>query len=347
MESTHCALVVAIEFPLPESGMPERPNTYFDRALAQPLANQLAFELAKHLPSLDGLGLVWMAACYDQAQILRPELPVHAALAGLYLAGTRENQAAQVMTLQALRSEAPVPALKVDERLLGGAMVLLPFAIVGARDRVAQARTILEEKLLDAGLADARTAWMLNQALGANAEHARLMTLDDLAALCAVQLEHAGLSPVWDILETAIFRPGVGAQSQVGNVQLVLAQNVLQATFYGPQFGRQSPADFEAYCDQVLLARQASAVFSAHGLTPVEHMTAHGKLEIASSFWIDWLGDAPVSAICMRSDARLGVVFYDVYDANNTLIGRVFPRNATAHKDVLARFADQAPKLSA
>ncbi len=345
MDITHCALVVAIEFPVPESGMPERPQTYFDRALAQPLANQLAFELAKHLPSLDGLGLVWMAACYDQAQILRPELPVHAALAGLYLAGTRDNQAAQVMTLQALRGEAPVPALKVDQQLLGGAMVLLPFAIVGTSDRVAQARAILEEKLLDAGLADARTALMLNQALGANAEHARLMTIDDLAALCAVQLEHAGLSPVWEILEAAIFRPGAGAQGQIGNVQLVLEQNVLHATFIGPALGQQDATDFEAYCDQVLLARQASAVLSAHGLTPIEHMNAKGKLEIAPSFWIDWLGDAPVSALHMRTDARLGVVFYDLHDTSDALIGRVFPRHAGAHKDVLARFADQAPKL--
>ena len=369
METSHCALVVAIEFPVPESGAPARPNSYFERALAQPLANQLAFELGKQLPSLDGLGLVWMAACYDQAQILRPELPVHAALADLYVAATRNlatdgaKNGAQVMTLQALRGEAPVPALKVDERLLGGAMVLLPFAIVGAVDRVNQARTILEEKLLDTGLTDARTALMLNQALGCDAEHARLMTLDDLAAMCAMQLEHAGLAPVWEVLEAAIFRPNVTVSTQIGCAALHWHERKLSIETSGPgslfalaneptgklfalanePTGKLSLAE---YSDQVLQARQASAVLAAHGITATEKFCASATLEVGTSFWIDWFTDAPVSEIKVFSDPRLGVVLYQLYDAQNTLIGLVFPRLATAHRDVLRRFADQAPRVS-
>ena len=347
METTHCALVIAIEFPVPEMAMPARPNIYFDRALAQPLANQLAFELGKQLPSLDGLGLVWMAACYDQAQILRPELPVHAALAGLYTAamysasGDVRKNAAQVMTLQALRGAAPVPALTVDERLLGGAMVLLPFAIVGSADSVNQARAILEEKLLDTGLTDARTALMLSQALGCDAEHARLMTLDDLAALCAVQLEHAGLSPVWEVLEAAIFRPQISVATQIGCVALNWHAGKLMLETSGP--GELNLAE---YSDLVLQARQASAVLSAHGLTATEQFRASGALEVGISFWIDWFIDAPVSEVKVCSDPRLGVVLYQLYDAHNTLIGLVFPRQAGAHRDVLQRFADQAARLS-
>lgn len=357
METTHCALVVAIEFPVPESGLPARPNSYFERALAQPLANQLAFELGKQLPSLDGLGLVWMAACYDQAQILRPDLPVHAALAALYTAGTRNTivdvakNAAQVspdrrhdqlvMTLQALRGEAPVPALKVDERLLGGAMVLLPFAIVGAPDCVSRARAILEEKLLDTGLTDARTALMLNQALGCEAEHARLMTLDDLAALCAMQLEHAGLAPVWEILEAAIFRPEATVTAQIGCVTLNWQERKLCVASSGP-----GDLTFTEYSDQVLQARQASAVLDAHGLLAAEQFRASGTLEVGTSFWIDWFVDAPVAEITVYSDPRLGVVLYQLNDAQGTRIGLAFPRRASAHREVLQRFADQAPKIN-
>ena len=357
METTHCALVVAIEFPVPESGVPARPNSYFERALAQPLANQLAFELGKQLPSLDGLGLVWMAACYDQAQILRPGLPVHAALAALYGAGMSTTSASvvenaaqvspdrrhgqQVMTLQALRGQAPVPALKVDERLLGGAMVLLPLAIVGASDCVSHARAILEEKLLDTGLADARTALMLNQALGCDAEHARLLTLDDLAALCAVQLEHAGLTPVWEIMEAAIFRPDVAVSTQIGCATLAWRAGKLSLETFGP--GDLTLAE---YSDDVLQARQASTVLEAHGLIPMEQFRANGTLEVADSFWIDWFIDAPVSEIKVFNDPRLGVVLYQLYDAQGTRIGLVFPRRASAHRDVLQRFADQAPRLS-
>lgn len=346
METSHCALVVAIEFPLPASGMPLRPNTYIDRALAQPLANQLAFELGKQLPSLDGLGLVWMAACYDQAQILQPGLPVHAAMAELYTAGTRNipieaaKNAAQVMTLQALRGVAPVPALKVDERLLGGALVLLPFAIVGARDSVNQARAILEEKLLDTGLTDARTALMLNQALASDAEHARLMTIDDLAAMCALQLEHAGLAPVWEILEAAIFHPDANVSSQIGCLELNWRERKLSIVASGP-----GDLSFSDYSEQVLQARQASAVIAAHGLNAIEQFRANGTLEVAPSFWIDWLIDAPVSEIIVYRDPRLGVVLYQLKDALGTAIGLVFPRDAGAHREVLQRFADQAPRV--
>ncbi len=347
METTHCALMVAIEFPVPESGMPARPNIYFDRDLAQPLANQLAFELGKQLPSLDGLGLVWMAACYDQAQILQPGLPVHSALAALYTAGMRNSgdavgaNSAQVMTLQALRGAAPVPALKVDERLLGGPVVFLPFAIVGSANLVNKARAILEEKLLDTGLTDARTALMLNQALGCDAEHARLMTLDDLAALCAVQLEHMGLAPVWQILEAAIFRPDISISTQIGCAALSWHAGKLQFETAGP--GNLSLA---AYSDQVLEARKASAVLSAHGLAVVAQFRASGTLEVGISFWIDWFMDAPVCEVKVCNDPRLGVVLYQLYDARNTLIGLVFPRQPSAHRDVLQRFADQAPRFS-
>ena len=357
METNHCALVVAIEFPVPESGVPARPNSYFERALAQPLANQLAFELGKQLPSLDGLGLVWMAACYDQAQILRPGLPIHAALAALYAAGMSTTLASesknvaqvspdrrhgqQVMTLQALRGVAPVPALNVDERLLGGAMVLLPLAIVGAADCVNLARAILEEKLLDTGLADARTALMLNQALGCDAEHARLMTLDDLAALCAVQLEHAGLASVWDILEAAIFRPDEAVSAKIGCAALSWRAGKLSVATSGP--GHLSLAE---YSNDVLQARQACTVLEAHGLIATAQFCASGTLEVAESFWIDWFTDAQVCEIKVCSDPRLGVVLYQLNDAQGTRIGLVFPRQPSAHRDVLQRFADQAPRLS-
>ena len=100
------------------------------------------------------------------------------------------------------------------------------------------------------------------------------------------------------------------------------------------------------YSEQVLLARQASAVLAAHGLTAIEQFRANGTLEVAPSFWIDWLVDAPVSEINVCSDPRLGVVLYQLNDAQNTLIGLVFPRHASAHRDVLQRFAYQAPRLS-
>ena len=167
------------------------------------------------------------------------------------------------------------------------------------------------------------------------------MTLDDLAALCAVQLEHAGLSPVWEVLEAAIFRPQISVATQIGCVALNWHAGKLMFETSGP-----SELSLAEYSDLVLQARQASAVLSAHGLTVTEQFRASGALEVGISFWIDWFIDAPVSEVKVCSDPRLGVVLYQLYDAHNTLIGLVFPRQAGAHRDVLQRFADQAPRLS-
>jgi hypothetical protein len=346
-----CALVVAIEFPAerPASGTL---NVYFERALAQPLANQLAFELAKHLPSLDGLGLVWMAACFDQAQILRPELPVHTALCGLYRAGVRDGQAAQVMTLQALRGEAPVPALRVDTRLLGGPMLLLPFAIVGPHAQITAARAALEERLLDTGLTDARTALMLNQALGQDAEHARLMTLDDLAALCAVQLEHAGLSDVWRLLERAIFSINAAPHSdsvevcELGAVTFELTPSTLpgQAALSATVLPWRSEMSLYDFASATLLARQAFAVFQAHGLNATQRYAATGTLELAEHFWIDWQQPLrSVGALTVYEDARVGVALYALLASDASVLGHAYPRTPSAHRALLERFADQAP----
>jgi hypothetical protein len=38
-------------------------------------------------------------------------------------------------------------------------------------------------------------------------EHARYLTVHDLAAMTAMQYEHAGLAPLWPLLETALLDP--------------------------------------------------------------------------------------------------------------------------------------------
>ena len=100
------------------------------------------------------------------------------------------------------------------------------------------------------------------------------------------------------------------------------------------------------YSDAVLQVRQASAVLEAHGLLSSAQFRASGTLEMADSFWIDWFVDAPVAEIKICSDPRLGVVLYQLNDAQGTRIGLAFPRRASAHRDVLQRFADQAPRIN-
>lgn len=346
-----CALVLAIEFPVPEGGLPATPNAYFERSLAAPLANQLAFELAKHLPSLEHLGLVWMAGCYDQAQILRPGWPVHQALVELYRAGTATADSPQVMSLQALRGEAPVPALAVEQQLLGGAMVLVPFALVGAGEPLHKARALLEERLLDTGLADARTALMLNHALGADAEHARLMTLDDLAALSSMQWQNSGLGGAWQVLEQALFGATDAQWVESGCCLLRLGQDSPQeqsSNLVEVRFRAIDPGSIEdlgtallEFAEQTLIARQSLALLSAHALTLQVEFEGFGEVESHSAFWIDWfvLQSEPTEIRSFLHPA-LGVAVYGLLDASELLLGLAYPSAPQAHRALKARFAD-------
>lgn len=339
MPLDYCSLVVAIEF-----SAPVRPASYFERALAQPLANQLSFELAKQLPSLDGLGLAWMAGCFDQAQLLRPGFPVFRALHQLYQAGVRDALAMpQVLTLQALRGAAPVPELSVDEPLLGGTMCFIPLVIIGPSAAISEAREVLEAKLMETGLTDARTALMLNQALGVDAEHARLMTLDDLAALSAVQLEHAGLPIAWELLEVALFSPQRGYDNtDAQGLRLTWLDGAAQIHLQALR------GDRAAFISAALRERQVRSLLQAHGL-PVE-LTYPDRLRIEShaerQFWLEWLREGNVSQLLSHLSEELGVAWYDLLDSAGQLLGRAYPLAPGAQAALLARFADTAATLT-
>jgi hypothetical protein len=344
----YCALVLAIEFPVTANGIAQHAN-YFERSVAQALANQLSFEIAKHLPksqaarsaldtdNLDGLGLVWMAACYDQAQILRPEFPIHTALHGLYQSGVRDGQLPQVMTLQALRGEAPMPLLRVETELLGGPMVLVPFALIGTSQRVAEARELLESKLLDAGLTDARTAMMLNQALGADAEHARLMTLDDLAALCAIQLENVGLGEIWKILERALFHPASSLSGEINSIPYSLLDKQFNIELPSLATVAEPSAHMAQQFNSVM---QAIAVLRAHGLVIQDTLRAFGALDTHPDYWIDWALDDEVERFEIAHTAEFGIFGYLAYNSSQQRIAWAVPRNPRAHRALKERFAN-------
>ena len=56
-------------------------------------------------------------------------------------------------------------------------------------------------------MAGAGTALAMQEAFGLQVEHARYLTVHDLCALTAMQYEHAGLAPLWPLLETALLSP--------------------------------------------------------------------------------------------------------------------------------------------
>jgi len=340
-------VILAVEFK--EATLPK---IYFQREAAQPLANQLSFELGKQLKSLDGLGLVWMAASYDSAQLLRPGLPIFKALDDLYRAGLRDPlDTPQVMTLQALRGNAPSPVLNVDESLLGGPMVFIPLLLMGEANAIAEASQVLEANLLETGLTDARTALMLVEALGQPGEHARLMTLNDLAAMMSMQYSHVGMQDVWQVIEQAVLLVSSEQSAKLDQPEIstaVIYRNgaaVLQLIGLDPEL---APEDRALQLEAMLKQRQMIALLQAHALE-IELMPAakqgwHSEVS-GLDYWIELIqtsGENPPQASHFRAliDPGSGLIACELLDAVQKSIGFAYPLSEPGAQALKVRLAD-------
>ncbi len=183
------------------------PPQALDPHAAGTLAAHLANDLARVHPPLDTLHLITVGAHYDPTELLRPGWPLHVELAAL---ATRAPRAAdsvgQVLAFGTHDGQLP-GVLPVDAALAGGPLRVLPITLLGAAEPLAAARDVLEARLLETGMASAATALFAQQAFGLRVEHARLLSLHDLAALTALQYQHAGLGALWPLIEAALLDP--------------------------------------------------------------------------------------------------------------------------------------------
>lgn len=195
--------LVAIECEAP--GVP--PNTSLDRATASILADALAHDLATHIAEIRELDFVFVGALYDQAQLLRPGWPLHAALAEALERLPRSAEGGHVVALGAHQGTLPLADLEPDVRLLGSPMLVMPWLLSGDPETIANVGQRLERSLFDNGLIGPDLALAIGAAFGIKTAHARHMSTLDQCALTCAQYQHAGLGEIWQIIETALLRP--------------------------------------------------------------------------------------------------------------------------------------------
>lgn len=181
------------------------------QARAGHLATLLARDLAALVPEAAGLDFCLAAAHFDPAEALRPGWPLHRRLSELHARAPRGGGGPRIIAFGAdARGQLPRP-LQCDPALHGGPLRVLPWALIGEADLVATVADAFEAVLLDRGMVQADTALLAQEAFAARIEHARAMTVHDLAAMTALQYEHTGLGPLWPVIETALLTPGAEA----------------------------------------------------------------------------------------------------------------------------------------
>jgi len=180
------------------------------RLLARDEAGALAQCIARDLAGLDArisdLSISTVGAHYDPVEILRPGWPLLAELDQLSARAPGQERA-QVITFAAHDGRLPGQLMPFDE-YLGGPLRVMPFVLHGDSDTVKAVSAHLERDLVEHGMAGAETALAAQTAFALKIEHARYLTLYDLCAMTALQYEHAGLAPLWPLIETALFSPG-------------------------------------------------------------------------------------------------------------------------------------------
>ena len=187
------------------------PGTHAARSVLAPaVGNELAALIARDLARFSAqaaeLDLALVAALFDPVELLRPNWPVHRELERLIAQAPGAGSPRMIVFADAGQQLPGV--LQPHPEFSGGALRLLPLVLRGAAAVAREVDARFEQQLLETGMAGADTALLAQQVFGATIEHARYLTVHDLAAMMAMQYENVGLGALWPLIESALLAPG-------------------------------------------------------------------------------------------------------------------------------------------
>lgn len=253
------------------------------------LAALLARDLAAHDDGAATLDCVMVAAHYDPVELLRPGWPLHRTLAQLAAHAPRGRDATGGRIVAFGSHDGQLPGdLTSDVEFRGGPLRLLPFVLDGDAAIVARVAAAFESVLMERGMASAATALAMQSAFGLKVEHARYLTLHDLCALTAMQYDHAGLAPLWPVIETALLSPAREAWLDAPPEPLLhYAAGEARIALFSPDGWRHRYArDIDdgarlqrAFAQFEARERQFASVLRAHGVA-VTFVHCSGELHV-------------------------------------------------------------------
>jgi len=247
-----------------------------DQAGAGALGERIAADLAGFQADAALLELTLVAAHYDPVELLRHGWPLHRELDQLAARapGDRVASGGRIVAFGARDGQLPGILAPAPDHA-GGPLRLVPFVLGGDADTVARVGDAFERDLVETGMAGAATALMAQERFGLQVEHARYLTVHDLLAMTAMQYEHAGLAPLWPLLEAALLAPDAEewldappeplAHFSDGEVRIALFSPAAWAARYQPDVDDDArlARGFEHF---QLRQRQFAAVLGAHGV---------------------------------------------------------------------------------
>lgn len=266
-----------------ELGAGSAPNAHtLSRDQADTLARHIADDLARLLPSLpkhpgaDRADLLVLGALYDAAQVLRPGWPLWAQLAELVQHGQLLHGAPErrIVAFGSAGGVLPAPLSPPQPERVPGALLLLPWTLASDEATADALGARMENVFMASGEAGTATADFLMRTLGMQLEHARYLTRHDLCALTCAQMEHAGFSALWQMLEFALLYPEREGEAETargrqlefrdGQVHCALPRYADWVAQQGQ--GMDAAERALGYAGWLFELRQCAALLAAHGL---------------------------------------------------------------------------------
>lgn len=239
------------------------------------LAERVGRDLAQWVPRVRELELSLAGAHFDPAEALRPGWPLHRRLDELRARAPGRDEGPRLLAFGAdAQGEVPLP-FQADPALAGGNLRVLPFLLSGDADTVKEVAAALEDVLLAQGMAQADTALLAQEAFGAQIEHARYLTVHDLAAMMSMQYDNQGLAALWPLLETALLAPQSSEWlAEAPEPLLRYVDGEARMALFDPAgwcaYYQHDRADCErlkqVYEQYLARQRQMAAVLEAHGV---------------------------------------------------------------------------------
>ena len=321
------------------------------RACAESLVASLLKQLARMLPTEHAYGLSWAAAMFDPAQMLRRGFPVHQQIADLFLAGREKGlEVGQSLTLMQHQGVMPAAVLTPDGASGSATLRAIPLVLSGSDAAIAAARNQLESELYGEGLADAGIVMALARDLDVRFEHVRWMSLLDLAAMMAAQLEHVGFTPAWTLIEELLFSAAPQAlvtttslgQSMRLHEDHVLLEFRTYAAYARAQQDFGLAAELSSYLESVHEFRQLQALFAAHAIETrivLPDAAIGTQMRLERDFVIERLLPEESTAYILQQHPALGALAWTGTDALGRVVEQRYPLSPAAIERFMGELA--------
>lgn len=186
--------------------------TRLQQPLPRPGAEELgmlaAHDLGRIVPAVRQCGVCMLGASFDPTELLRPGLPILAALTAQYrLSLSGEGFQQRLLFLGAVDGRLPDPALAPAVDVPASPWRILPIQLIGEDSVLPTVSEALESRLLEQGECAPPVQTALAGWFGASIAHARYLTLLDLLSLLRAQYQQAESTALSELLEAAILDP--------------------------------------------------------------------------------------------------------------------------------------------